>query len=165
MRSSRRRRERRRWLIGVDERASGLLLFRRRASERVMPSVWELPWAEGESGAVAAALEARYGGRWRLGSPRATVRHSITYRDIEATVCPVRWVPPERPSRRWRRQTRAALGEIAVSSLVGKALAALGESSELAAFAAGEDEPTDELVVDLPEALGDEAAEDLEQPQ
>jgi len=84
-------------VVAVVEEDGRRLLFRRGADEELMPGFWELPWtgegagAEAVDGAGAADLLAgRYGGRWRLGEPVATVRHGITHRDFELHVRPAR---------------------------------------------------------------------------
>jgi A/G-specific adenine glycosylase len=76
---------------GPEEGEERLLLFRRSDDREVLAGTWELPSVEGpqeeflvpEERSLAksqAALAARYGGSWRLGERRGTVRHSITHR-------------------------------------------------------------------------------------
>jgi A/G-specific adenine glycosylase len=78
--------EKRRMVAVVVEKASGVLLFRRPDDSELLAGIWELPWVEEGDGEPAAALAARYGGRWRLGPRVAEVRHGITFRDLEVAV-------------------------------------------------------------------------------
>ena len=47
---------------------------------------WEIPWVAAEAPECAAEFTERYGGRWRLGPSRGTVKHAITFRAIEVEV-------------------------------------------------------------------------------
>jgi A/G-specific adenine glycosylase len=78
--------EKRRMVAAVVEGASGVLLFRRPDDSELLAGIWELPWVEEGDGEPAAALAARYGGRWHLGPQVAEVRHGITFRDLEVAV-------------------------------------------------------------------------------
>jgi A/G-specific adenine glycosylase len=77
--------EKRRMVAAVVEGASGVLLFRRPDDSELLAGTWELPWVEVD-GEPAAALAARYGGRWHLGPQVAEVRHGITFRDLQVAV-------------------------------------------------------------------------------
>ncbi len=117
-----------------------MLLFRRPDDSALLAGTWELPWFEraGEIEGAAARgagqrrLARRYGGRWRLGEPLATVRHGITHRAIGGRGPPRPHSPGRRrgggevaegPEAGWfDAAERAALP---LSSLVGKVLAAV----------------------------------------
>jgi A/G-specific adenine glycosylase len=104
--------ERRRLLVAVVARGGRVLLYRRPAESELLPGSWELPWVALEDAADAASaataeepvvaggaaaaggdeagrrLGAKYGGgRWRVGPAVGRVRHGITFRDLEVTVC------------------------------------------------------------------------------
>jgi A/G-specific adenine glycosylase len=125
--------ERHRLLVAVVENGAGVLLFRRPEDSTLLAGTWELPWVTLEvegipaDGSPAAALAARYGGRWTLESRAARVRHGITYRDLEVDV--------HRAQLAWGGEVRAGLAAgwfdeagragLPLSSLVGKVLGAL----------------------------------------
>jgi A/G-specific adenine glycosylase len=129
-----------------------VLLVRRADEDTLLAGTWELPWIEGEAASAGAALAARYGATVRLGALLGTVRHAITTRRIVARVHAARLVVGasfgEGVTARWA--SAMDLAGMPMSSLVRKALACAAQSPRLLAAAAGEDEPTDELVVDLP---------------
>jgi A/G-specific adenine glycosylase len=116
--------EKRRMVAVVVERPSGVLLFRRPDHSELLAGTWELPWVEDEEGDPAAALAARYGGRWRLGPRVAEVRHGITFRDIEVAVHRAELesggVVREGPEAGWF--DAAGRAGLPMSSLVGKIL-------------------------------------------
>jgi A/G-specific adenine glycosylase len=133
----RRRREpvRVRLVAAVAEEDGRVLLYRRPERSSLLAGIWELPWFELDGAGAAAAdptaagpplLAARYGGRWCLGEPLATVRHGITHRAIEAEARRARVDPSgdeiaEGPEAGWfTAEERAALP---LSSLVVKLLA------------------------------------------
>jgi A/G-specific adenine glycosylase len=140
--------ERQRRLVALVEDAAGrLLLFRRAEGADLLAGTWELPWVPWQedgpaAGAPAAdpgaALALRYGGRWRLGGPLATARHAITFRDIELVAHRAAVESnavagaageaegdgdPAIAAAGWHR--RPALAGLALSSMVGKVLAAV----------------------------------------
>jgi A/G-specific adenine glycosylase len=141
--------ERQRRLVALVEDAAGrLLLFRRAEGADLLAGTWELPWVpwqedgpaeEARAADPGAALASRYGGRWRLGGPLATARHAITFRDIELVAyraavegATVEGTTVERTAGEgdpaiggagWHR--RPALAGLALSSMVGKVLAAV----------------------------------------
>jgi A/G-specific adenine glycosylase len=79
--------EKRRLVVAVvEQEARGVLLFRRPDESTLLAGTWELPWVDADGGDAAAALGARYGGRWRLGPQIAEVRHGITFRDLTVAV-------------------------------------------------------------------------------
>ena len=137
--------ESRRLLIAVATRGDRVLLFRRSRQSELLAGTWELPWLElppaGVTGdpPAALALAEKYGGGhgWRLGPVLAVVRHGITYRDLEVSVCRGELWPAAADEVReegaesgwFDAGQRAALP---TSSLVGKALRALAaaESAE-----------------------------------
>jgi len=119
---------------GADEKA-GVLLFRRPDDSELLAGTWELPWVEEEEGEPAAALAARYGGRWRLGPRVAEVRHGITFRDLEVAVHRAELeaggeVREGREAGWFDAEGRAGLP---LSSLVGKVLKKLLSSPSSAA--------------------------------
>jgi A/G-specific adenine glycosylase len=113
----------------VEGPGGGVLLFRRPEESIVLAGTWELPWAEVVPGqeSAAAGLARRYGAGWQLGPPEAQVRHSITFRNFTVDVHRATVAPPA-----WHDGIAAGWfdgGEragLALSSLVGKALKALG---------------------------------------
>jgi A/G-specific adenine glycosylase len=125
--------ERHRLVVAVVEKEGGVLLFRRPEDSALLAGTWELPWVTVEVDGVpaaeapAAALTARYGGRWTLGPRAAGVRHGITYRDLEVDVhrAALAWGGEVREG--WAAEWFDAAGrsELPLSSLVGKVLAAL----------------------------------------
>jgi A/G-specific adenine glycosylase len=116
--------EKRRLVVAVVEDGQGVLLFRRPDDSELLAGTWELPWVEGDDGAAAAALAARYGGRWRLGPRVAEVRHGITFRDLEVAVhraeVETGGEVREGPEAGWFGA--AARAALPLSSLVGKVL-------------------------------------------
>ena len=132
--------------VAVARRRGRVLLFRRPESDELMAGMWELPNVPRSPALdeVEAALALRYGGRWRLGEARSSIRHAITYRSItahlhEAAVeagaetgavfagSPVAegpeavWVEPAELGGRWAR--------LPTSSLVDKVLAEFSSRS------------------------------------
>jgi A/G-specific adenine glycosylase len=129
--------ERHRLLVAVAEDGEDVLLFRRPDDSPLLAGTWELPWAALERNGAPeevppeAALAGRYGGRWRLGPRTATVRHGITYRDLEVDVHRAELVREgeARPGIEAGWFGEAGRAGLPLSSLVGKVLAALGPSS------------------------------------
>ena len=101
----RRRLERHRWILVFCQRADGALLLERRSDEApFLRGAWQLPTLELEgNGGDAAEREARsqriveagpsalnqwlrrrFGGRWNVDGELASLRHAITFRQIEA---------------------------------------------------------------------------------
>ncbi len=129
----RRATESRRLLVAVVARHGRVLLYRRPAESALLPGSWELPWVEldGGAGEPAGLLAGKYGGgAWRLGPALGRVRHGITFRDLEVTVCrgevgtaAAGEVREGGESGWFDAAERAALP---MSSLVGKALRAAG---------------------------------------
>jgi A/G-specific adenine glycosylase len=141
--------ERRRLLVAVAARGGRVLLYRRPAESELLPGSWELPWVNLELEDVAAGggggedagrrLAAKYGGgMWQVGPAVGRVRHGITFRDLEVTVClaevrlggagEVREVAEGAAAGWFDAAERAALP---MSSLVGKVLrAAAGAAAE-----------------------------------
>jgi A/G-specific adenine glycosylase len=130
----RRRSESRRLLVAlvtVEGEPDRVLLFRRSWREGLLPGTWELPWLEMEDeqgSPPPAALAAKYGGDWRLGPPLAAVRHGITYRDLQVTVCRAELLPGAASEVRESLDSgwfdaAERLG-LPMSSLVGKVLRA-----------------------------------------
>jgi adenine-specific DNA glycosylase len=125
--------ERHRLLVAVVTNGGGVLLFRRPEDSSLLAGTWELPWVALERDGAPAdqppevALAARYGGRWHLGSRAASVRHGITYRDLEIDV--------HRAELAWGGEVRAGMAAgwfddagragLPLSSLVGKVMASL----------------------------------------
>ena len=126
--------ERHRLLVAVAENGEGVLLFRRPDDSGLLAGTWELPWAALERDGAPAearpeeALAARYGGQWRLGPLTATVRHGITHRDLQVEVhrAELVWEGGARPGLAAGWFGAAGRAALPLSSLVGKALAALG---------------------------------------
>ena len=137
------------WVMASVERNGRRLLFRRSDDEEMLAGTWELPWVpvadgEGDGGAArpgdpAEALASRYGGRWSLGEPVATVRHSITHRAIEVEVREADRKDAdggadrvaEGPEAGWFRP--AEIAGLATSSLVAKVVDALSRSTSASA--------------------------------
>jgi hypothetical protein len=82
--------------------------------------------------ARAAGLARKYGGRWELAAPVATVRHGITYRDLEVAVCRAGWQMDEvgegSGGAAWGWYDARQRQGLPMSSLVGKVLRALGRA-------------------------------------
>ena len=116
--------EKRRLVVAVVEDANGVLLFRRPDDSALLAGTWELPWVEAGEGDPAAALGARYGGRWRLGPQVGEVRHGITFRALAVAVhrAELRGAGQVRegPAAGWF-DARGRAG-LPLSSLVGKVL-------------------------------------------
>jgi A/G-specific adenine glycosylase len=128
--------ERLRLLVAVVEAGSGVLLFRRPDDSTLLAGTWELPWVTRERDGVpepgdpAAVLNGRYGGRWTIGPRIGGVRHGITYRDLEIDIhrAELAWggeVPDGMSAGFFDAAGRA---DLALSSLVGKVLAAAGST-------------------------------------
>ena len=116
---------RERLVVARVEREGQVLLFRRGPAERQLAGLWELPTVPAGPGA-AAALAARYGGRFRLGARRGRLRHAITTRAFEVEVRCARWeadgeAVAEGPEAAWLPPSAAADG--ALTALARKALA------------------------------------------
>jgi A/G-specific adenine glycosylase len=117
----------------VIEGPSGVLLLQRPADAGWMPSMWELPAVEvgrdcdGEG--IRAALEGlvarRSALRLRLRETGAQVRHSIVDRRLEVSLLRARTRSRAAAGPGWCFADPAGRGELALSSLVGKCLAAL----------------------------------------
>lgn len=125
-----RERERRRMTVAVAEREGKVLLIRRPDESPLLAGTWELPWVEGDE-SLAEALASRYGGTWTLGPPAATVKHSITYRDLEAEVrrARVEGLEVEGLEGECGWFGEAERSALPLSSLVGKVLRAAGRLS------------------------------------
>ncbi len=111
--------------LALVERGTRVLLVRRAESEGLLAGTWELPWAAGPPRGAAERLARRYGGRWRLGAASARLIHTVTHRRLEVAVRRATLVADavaEGVPARWAE--RAAIGGMAVSALVAKALAA-----------------------------------------
>jgi len=83
----RRKPERRLLLVAVAEREGRTLLVRRSADSALLAGIWELPWVEGQSEGAGQALAGKYGGSWQVAAAEAVVRHGVTFRQLEVTVC------------------------------------------------------------------------------
>jgi adenine-specific DNA glycosylase len=87
--------------------------------------MWEFPWLdEREQESSEEALAKRYGGRWKVGSVRGHVRHSVTDRRfrievVEASLQAGREVA-EGPEAAWF--SRPDLARVPVTGLVEKVL-------------------------------------------
>ncbi|HVF58997.1 MAG TPA: A/G-specific adenine glycosylase [Thermoanaerobaculia bacterium] len=134
-RRPRRARERRRVAVAVVEWRRRVLLVRRPEGDTLLGGFWELPWAELDGGAAPpeTLFAQRYGGSWRLGEPAARVRHAVTFRDLEvaihrAEVADTGSLAEGREAGWFDEEGRRALP---LSSLVGKALAALRSEGEV----------------------------------
>jgi A/G-specific adenine glycosylase len=126
-------------LVALVEEEGRALLFRRPEGSTLLAGTWEVPWVELEGGSdggeqvrarAAAALAARYGGAWQLGTVLAAVRHGITHRAIEAQVVAARLsgtgAVEEGMEAGWfNAEERHALP---LSSLVGKVIRAAAEA-------------------------------------
>lgn len=129
--------ERHRLLVAVvengDRGGGGILLFRRPEDSTLLAGTWELPWVTLEvdgvpqNGSPAAALAARYGGRWTVGKKTGQVKHGITYRDLEIDVHRAELAGGgevrEGMAAGWFDE--AGRAGLPLSSLVGKVLATL----------------------------------------
>jgi A/G-specific adenine glycosylase len=126
--------ERHRLLVAVVEDGAGVLLFRRPEDSTLLAGTWELPWVTLERDGVAATadpgadLAGRYGGRWTVGPRAAGVRHGITYRDLKIDVhrAELAWGGEVRDGMAAGFFDAAGRAGLPLSSLVGKALGALG---------------------------------------
>jgi A/G-specific adenine glycosylase len=126
----RRRSEGRRLLVVVVVEAGGerVLLFRRPPDSQLLAGTWELPWLDLDAAGDARPrrLTEKYGGDWRLGPKLARVRHGITFRALDVSVC--------RAELRHGGELREGIesgwfgtperAELPMSSLVGKVLRA-----------------------------------------
>ena len=128
--------ERHRLLVAVVERGEKVLLFRRPDDRTLLAGTWELPWVTlerngaPEPGPPEEALASRYGGVWTLGPQIGRARHGITYRDLEVAVhrAALSWGGEVRESAAAGWFDEAGRARLPLSSLVGKALAALAGS-------------------------------------
>jgi A/G-specific adenine glycosylase len=129
--------EKRRLVVAVVEDGTGVLLFRRPDDSELLAGTWELPWVEEEEGEPAAALAARYGGRWCLGPQVAEVRHGITFRNLEVAVhrAELEAGKEVREGREAGWFDAAGRAGLPLSSLVGKVLKKLLSSPSSAAAA------------------------------
>lgn len=118
---AKRERELHRLLVAVVERDGGVLLFRRQEDRALLAGIWELPWTSLEP-APEAGLAERYGGRWSLGPRVGSVRHSITFRDLELEVHRAEVAAPEGAWGWFGEEERR---EMPLSSLVTKVLRAV----------------------------------------
>jgi A/G-specific adenine glycosylase len=164
----RRRRERqRRSLLALWIEAEGRLLLQRRdAAERLLPGTWQLPWIEIEGGSVEAAkrrLAARLGDAVEAGEEIGFLRHSITHRELAVRLLRGRWRGGADALASGAWFAAEEVPRLPHSSLLRKAWKLVAAAGS-AGGAGGEDVPADDLVVDFAQALGDETAEDLEQP-
>lgn len=120
--------ERQRRHVVVVERKGRFLLFRRPQDSTRLAGLWELPWMEEVPwDNLEAALEQRYGGRWKVGSPKGRVQHSVTNRSFDISVVEASLSSNdearEGPEAGWF--SRSELVAIPVTGLVGKALGLL----------------------------------------
>jgi A/G-specific adenine glycosylase len=118
-------------LVTFEGEPDRVLLFRRSSREGLLAGTWELPWleaADGRTTSLPRGMGEKYGGDWRLGPPLAAVRHGITYRDLQVTVCRAQLLPAaagevrERLDSGWFDASERAT--LPMSSLVGKVLRA-----------------------------------------
>ena len=73
--------------VAVVESRGRVLLFRRPGNSPRMAGLWEFPWMDGRArGKLESALGQRYGGRWKIGSTRGRVKHSVTNRSFQIEV-------------------------------------------------------------------------------
>ena len=126
---AKRERELHRLLVAVVERDGGVLLFRRQEDRALLAGIWELPWTSLELS--EAGLAERYGGQWSLGPRVGSVRHSITFRDLELEVHRAEVVDPEGTLGWFGEKER---GEMPLSSLVTKVLRLMAPGSPPAGF-------------------------------
>ena len=83
---ARRATERHALLAALVER-QGRFLFMLRAEEKaLLAGTWEVPWVALGEVAPERALAVRYGGRFTLGEPCGTVKHTITFRSLAVEV-------------------------------------------------------------------------------
>jgi A/G-specific adenine glycosylase len=144
----RRRSERRQLLVAVVAMSGRVLLYRRPPTSRLLAGTWELPWLELAAGGQESRetlLADKYGGDWQLGAVVAAVRHGITYRDLQVTICRAAWRPGgggaaaglatadevrEGAMSGWFDERQRAL--LPTSSLVGKVLRACARAEAAA---------------------------------
>jgi A/G-specific adenine glycosylase len=122
MARAKRERELHRLLVAVVERDGGVLLFRRAEDSALLAGTWELPWTNLEPSPEKGLAE-RYGGSWSLGPKVGSVRHSITFRDLELDVHRAEVVSPEGT---WGWFGEGERREMPLSSLVKKVLRVAG---------------------------------------
>ena len=117
-----REREQHRLAVAVVEREGNGLLFRRPEGKALLAGIWELPWADLDD--PESGLAERYGGRWTLGSRLGSVRHSITFRDLELEVHKAAFHPPTGDEGAWGWFGERERSDLPLSSLVAKVLRA-----------------------------------------
>ncbi len=118
------------------EGPAGVLLFRRPEESQLLAGTWELPWFDrttpAQPQAPAKVLAAKYGGQWTIGPAITKIRHAITHRNIEAEIhrCQLTSVDTvaEGPEAGWYQPS--AITDLATSSLVDKAVAAVAGSND-----------------------------------
>lgn len=113
-------REQHRLAVAVVEREGSVLLFRRPEGQALLAGIWELPWAGLED--PESGLAERYGGRWALGDRLGSVRHSITFRDLELEVHRAAFHPPAGEDGAWGWFGERERSGLPLSSLVTKVL-------------------------------------------
>jgi len=105
------------------QRDEGTVLLEQRGLEGLWAGQWQLPGEEGPR--ARARLQARLG--CRLATRGVVVNHSLTHRDVLATIYEVRdLVAVDLPRSRWYGDPDAA----ALSALARKAIAAFRHTGE-----------------------------------
>ncbi|MCP4200409.1 MAG: A/G-specific adenine glycosylase [bacterium] len=121
--------EERRLLAVMVRRRDRFLLFRRDSRTAILPGTWELPWVESDDPDPSEELAERYGGAWRVGARIASIRHTITRRNLVVTVSEggleCASSVAEGREARWANLTE--LDELPHSSLVRKAILAAAD--------------------------------------
>lgn len=111
--------------LAVVESQGRVLLFRRPADSARLAGLWEFPWIDGGSHEPPeSALGQRYGGQWKVESPRGRVNHSVTNRSFQIEVVEASLTSEdevaEGPEAGWF--SRSDLAGLPVTGLVGKVL-------------------------------------------
>jgi A/G-specific adenine glycosylase len=111
--------------VAVVESQGRVLLFRRPGDSSQMAGLWEFPWSDGRSReGLESALGRRYGGRWKVGSSKGRVKHSVTNRSFQIEVVGASLSTdsevPEGPEAGWF--SSSDLTGLPVTGLVGKVL-------------------------------------------
>ena len=125
--------------LAVVRHEGRILLVRRPESSKILPGMWELPWAESGDGTdTESRLGNRYGGRWLMGERFGGVKHAITDRsfDIEVFGFDLEDQGEVAEGRQAGWFAPQDLANLPVSSLVRKALSVAGFGS--GALAGGE---------------------------
>jgi len=162
---SKSRQELHRRVAAAVEQDGRWLLVRHQDSSQPLGGIWEFPWVAAAAAALSDLLAQRYGGSWAIVSTHGVVKHAVTFRSLEVQVVRARMASGDGVSEgveaRW--VAPAELPRVPHSSLVTKILRRLRAEATLgtSAAAGGEDVPADELVVDFPQALGDQRRENL----